>query len=197
MEKFALKGITHGESFDLGEGLISIGRNPTNDFRVHDPTVSSFHCELIVSGKTVLVRDPNSTTSTHINDEPVQEAFIQPWQTLRLGQAELRLEVEETQEVSIRIPEVDRTEPATHLLDGRLACRNHPGVAAVVKCTACEESFCADCVTPIGIKGGQKRLFCPSCSKPCLPIATSAEKPEKRSFLGRLTQTIRIRMRNR
>ena len=46
MAKLTLEGITHAGSVELVDGLISIGRNPTNDFRVSDPTVSSFHCEI-------------------------------------------------------------------------------------------------------------------------------------------------------
>ena len=193
MDKLTLKGVTHPGTLDLSEGMVSLGRNPTNDFRVSDPTVSSFHCELIVSGETVLVRDLNSTNGTFIDGDPVQEGFLRPWQTLRLGQAELRLEVTQTEEVVIAIPEIERALPETHLLDGRLACINHPGVEAVLKCAACARVYCSECVRPIGLKGGQKRLFCPSCSQPCVPLASETVTRKKKSFLGRLTETIRIR----
>lgn len=197
MERLILKGITQAGASELGEGLFSLGRNPTTDIRVHEPTVSSFHCELIVSGGAVLVRDLNSTNGTFIDNEPIQESFLRPWQVLRLGTAEFRLELEEVQEVpDVRIPKMETpaSEGDTHLLDGRLACRNHPGVLAFVRCTACARTFCPDCVKPLGLKGGQKRLFCPACSKPCEPILVT-QSTKKPSFLGRLTQTIRIKLR--
>lgn len=200
MAKLTLEGITHAGSVELVDGLISIGRNPTNDFRVSDPTVSSFHCELLISDDTVLVRDLGSTNGTFIDQEPVQESFLRMGQILRLGEAEFRLagEVSAAQpEVVVQIPQVVREQPQSHLLDGRPACVNHPGVEAVLQCTVCARVFCSQCVKPLGLRGGQKRLFCPTCSQPCEPIGGSKREPEKKSLLGRLTQTIRIRLWNR
>ncbi len=197
MERFILKGITQPGADELADGLFSLGRNPTTDIRVHDPTVSSFHCEVIVSGTTVLVRDLNSTNGTFVDGDQIQEAFLRPWQILRLGKAELRLEVEEVGNlpvVSIPSLPTPKGEGDTHLLDGRLACGNHPGVPAVLRCTQCHRAFCADCVKPIGLRGAQKRLFCPACSNPCEPVTPRAQ-PRKTSFIGRLTETIRIKLR--
>jgi hypothetical protein len=196
MEKLQLTGITHPGSIELLDGLLSIGRNPTNDFRVHDATVSSFHCELLITGKTVLVRDLNSTNGTFINDDPVHEAILKPDQILRLGNAQLRLECLPTSDpVRIAIPEL-KTETApiqTHLLDGSLACLNHPGVPALVRCPQCDKAFCGDCVRSLRLAGGQTRLFCPSCSGPCETIASLPAPKKRQSLLARLTQTIRIR----
>jgi len=198
MEKLTLKGVTHPGSLELSEGMVSLGRNPTTDYRVSDPTVSSFHCEIIISGLTVLVRDLNSTNGTFIDNEPVQEAFLRPGQSLRLGQAEFTLESTAAEDVVVAIPTIEHPQPVTHLLDGRLACINHPGVAAVVQCNACARAYCPECVQPLGLKGGVKRLFCPGCSQPCAPI--ESEQPsatKKKSFLGRLTETIRMRFGHR
>jgi hypothetical protein len=195
-QKLLLKGITHPGSVELMDGLLSIGRNPTNDFRIHDATVSSFHCELLVTGLTVLVRDLNSTNGTFIDDEAVHEAILKPNQILRLGNAQLRLEAQPRPEpVHIAIPKihVDSGPVQTHLLDGSPACLNHPGVPAVARCPKCETAFCGDCVRPLGLKGGQTRLYCPSCSSPCEPIAATPPVKKRKSLLARLTQTIRIR----
>jgi hypothetical protein len=194
MDRVVLTGITHPGEFELSEGLLSIGRNPTNDYRIHDPTVSSFHCELVVSGSTVLVRDLNSTNGTFIDDEPIHESFLKSGQILRLGEAQLRFDaVPEQEEVVIQIPEraTKTHETETHLLDGRLACLNHPGEAAVMKCTKCGHAYCANCVRPLGLEGGQKRLFCPHCSSPCESVIAAAPK-RRTSFIGRLTETIRM-----
>jgi pSer/pThr/pTyr-binding forkhead associated (FHA) protein len=196
MEKLVLTGITHPGSIDLVDGLLSIGRNPTNDFRVHDATVSSFHCELLITGTTVLVRDLSSTNGTFIDDEPIHEAILKPGQTLRLGNAQLQVEsVPAPEPVRISIPPI-KTESVpvqTHLLDGSLACLNHPGVPAIVRCPQCEQAFCGDCVRSLRLKGGQTRLFCPTCSGPCEAILEAPAPKKKQSLLARLTQTIRIR----
>lgn len=196
IEKLLLTGITHPGSIELMDGLLSIGRNPTNDFRVHDATVSSFHCELLITGSTVLVRDLNSTNGTFIDDEPVHEAILKPNQILRLGNAQLRLDSQPVPEpVQIAIPKIKTEAPPvqTHLLDGSLACLNHPGVPAIVRCPHCDKAFCEDCVRSLRLKGGQTRLFCPACSGPCDPIPTAPAPKKKQSLLARLTQTIRIR----
>jgi hypothetical protein len=196
MDKLVLTGITHPGTFELTDGLTSLGRNPTNDYRIHDATVSSFHCEFVICGNSILVRDLNSTNGTFIDGQPIQESILKPGQILRLGTAELRVDLEEEQEpVRIAIPEIkSETQPVqTHLLDGSLACLLHPGVAAVVKCTKCEQAFCGDCVRSLRVQGGQTRLFCPNCSAACEPLAPATTPKKKPSFFGRLTQTIRIR----
>ena len=92
MNKLVLTGLTHPGAFELEPGFNTLGRNPTNDFRVHDVTVSSFHCEIVVSEDCVLVRDLGSTNGTYIDGQPVQEAQLTSGRILRLGSAELRLE---------------------------------------------------------------------------------------------------------
>ena len=190
-----LTGITHPGEIELDEGLTSLGRNPTNDFRIPDATVSSFHCELIVTDESVLVRDLNSTNGTFIDGEPVTEALLEPGQMLKLGHAELRLELREVAgPVEISIPELPVAEEPTqnHLLDGSLACLNHPGTVAVFRCTKCEKAFCAGCTRVLKLQGGKTRLFCPSCSGPCERLPSAVTEQKKQSLLGRLTQTIKI-----
>jgi hypothetical protein len=196
MQTWILTGITHPGEYELDEGLTSLGRNPTNDFRVPDSTVSSFHCELIVTSGSVLVRDLNSTNGTFINGEPVSEALLEPGHVLTLGHAELRLERREAPDpVEIAIPKLPVIEAPTenHLLDGSLACLHHPGVAAVFKCQNCDHALCGDCVRMVGIKGGAPRIFCPDCSGICARLPSGVVE-KKQSLLGRLTQTIKIRL---
>jgi len=198
MQKLMLKGITFAGGLELSEGLVSMGRNPTNDYRLSDPTVSSFHCELDITPERVVVRDLGSTNGTYVDDTQVQESVLAPGQSLRLGKVEMRLEFETEPYagVEVRIPKVERSDPVDHLPDGRVACQNHPSIEAVLRCTACGRVYCDQCVKPLALAGGQARLFCPACSRPCLPMFAET-KEKKPSFLGRLTQTIRIRLGNR
>ena len=94
MVHYQLKGVTMPLDFGLRTGLNTIGRNPTNDFCIHEASVSSFHAELTVleDGSGVLVRDLQSTNGTFVDGQPVEEAHLQPGQALQLGSIELRLE---------------------------------------------------------------------------------------------------------
>ena len=83
-----------GRSQELTVDKTTIGRVEDNTFAITDPSVSSHHCEVLVKGNDVIVRDLNSTNGTYINGEKITEAGLKPGQVLRLGQIELRLESE-------------------------------------------------------------------------------------------------------
>ncbi|MCS7090610.1 MAG: FHA domain-containing protein [Verrucomicrobiota bacterium] len=81
-----------GRTYELKGERISIGRLEDNTISIPEPSVSSHHCELIIQGNEILVRDLQSTNGTFINGEPVTHAVIKPGQVLRMGAVELRLE---------------------------------------------------------------------------------------------------------
>jgi pSer/pThr/pTyr-binding forkhead associated (FHA) protein len=89
------EGMT-GRSHELTVDKTTIGRVEDNTFPIVDPSVSSHHCEVLLKGGDVVVRDLNSTNGTHINGEKITESIFKPGQVLRLGQVELRLESAET-----------------------------------------------------------------------------------------------------
>ncbi|HET7624121.1 MAG TPA: FHA domain-containing protein [Verrucomicrobiae bacterium] len=83
-----------GRSQELAVDKTTIGRVEDNTFPIADPSVSSHHCEVLLRGNDVVVKDLNSTNGTFINGDQISEAVLKPGQTLRLGQIELRLETE-------------------------------------------------------------------------------------------------------
>jgi pSer/pThr/pTyr-binding forkhead associated (FHA) protein len=83
-----------GRTHDLKAEKTTIGRVEDNTFPIAEPSVSSHHCEVLVRGNDVIVKDLNSTNGTFINGEKVTESPIKPGQILRLGQVEMRLETE-------------------------------------------------------------------------------------------------------
>lgn len=85
------EGLT-GRSHELSAERTTIGRAEDNTFQVPDPSVSSHHCEVLLSAGELRVKDLNSTNGTYINEEQVAEAVLKPGQTLRLGRIEIRLE---------------------------------------------------------------------------------------------------------
>lgn len=80
-----------GRSVDLGERT-TIGRVEDNAFQIAEPSVSSRHCEILLQGGEVLVKDLGSTNGTFINNEKITEGILKPGQTLRLGNIELKLD---------------------------------------------------------------------------------------------------------
>ena len=83
-----------GRTQELKVDKTTIGRLEDNTFQIAEASVSSHHCEVLLRGNDVVVRDLNSTNGTFINGEKVTEKAIKPGQILRLGQIELRLETD-------------------------------------------------------------------------------------------------------
>jgi pSer/pThr/pTyr-binding forkhead associated (FHA) protein len=84
-----------GRSHELKVDKTTIGRVDDNTFPITEPSVSSHHCEIILRGADVVVHDLNSTNGTFIDGNQIAgESVLKPGQTLRLGQIELKLEVE-------------------------------------------------------------------------------------------------------
>ena len=84
----------NGRAHELKVVKTTVGRVDDNVFQVPDQSVSSHHCEIILRGKEVVVKDLNSTNGSFINGKQVTEAVLQPGQILRLGQVEMKLEAE-------------------------------------------------------------------------------------------------------
>ena len=87
------QGMT-GRAHELNVDRTTIGRVEDNTFQIADPSVSSHHCEVLLRGGEVLIRDLNSTNGSFINEAQITESVLKPGQKLRLGQIELKLEAE-------------------------------------------------------------------------------------------------------
>jgi hypothetical protein len=87
------QGMT-GRACELHTDRTTIGRVEDNTFQIADASVSSHHCEVHLRGAEIFIRDLNSTNGTFINDAKVAESILKPGQVLRLGQVELKLEMD-------------------------------------------------------------------------------------------------------
>src|SRR5277367_1012854 len=86
------EGLT-GKAHELTVDKTTVGRVDDNTFPVPEGSVSSHHCEILLRGADIIVRDLNSTNGTFINGNQVAgEAPLKAGQILRLGQIEMRLE---------------------------------------------------------------------------------------------------------
>jgi pSer/pThr/pTyr-binding forkhead associated (FHA) protein len=84
----------NGRAHELNVDRTTIGRVEDNLFQIAEASVSSHHCEVLLRGSDVVIKDLNSTNGTFINGEQITESVLKPGQTLRLGQVELKLETE-------------------------------------------------------------------------------------------------------
>src|ERR1700743_1634328 len=86
------EGMT-GQSYELKVDKTTVGRVDDNTFQVAHPSVSSHHCEALLRGNDVVIKDLNSTNGTFINNQQITgESVLKAGQILRLGQVEIRLE---------------------------------------------------------------------------------------------------------
>lgn len=83
-----------GKFHELNVDKTTVGRVDDNTFPITDPSVSSHHCEILLRGAEVVVKDLNSTNGSFINGEKITESVLKAGQILRLGQIEMRLESE-------------------------------------------------------------------------------------------------------
>ncbi|MBW8863936.1 MAG: FHA domain-containing protein [Verrucomicrobia bacterium] len=85
------QGMT-GRTMELTVERTTVGRVEENTFQITDSSVSSRHAEILLRGTDIVVRDLNSTNGTFINNEKISESVLQPGQTLRFGQVELKID---------------------------------------------------------------------------------------------------------
>jgi signal transduction histidine kinase/pSer/pThr/pTyr-binding forkhead associated (FHA) protein len=81
-----IKGTDEGKQFELDGSVLAIGRDATNQIRLHDTEVSRRHAEFReVEGGYSLV-DIGSANGTFVNDQPVKEARLQSGDRVQIGQ---------------------------------------------------------------------------------------------------------------
>jgi len=178
-------------TLELCLGVNRVGRDPDCDFPIDHPTVSTIHCEMVVSADGVLLRDCESTNGTYINGDEIREAWLMPGQEIKLGKVELFVE---NTDVKVAIPKFsrDRPKPPSMTADGGMLCPRHANAQVTYKCTNCSEVMCNSCVRVMRIKGGQPLYLCPVCSHKCEPIQFLPTKQKKR-VLRKLLDTVKLK----
>jgi len=182
------------QTLELRPGVNRVGRAPDCDFAIDHPTVSTIHCEFILSTDGVIFRDCNSTNGSFVNGDPIQEARLLPGQTVTLGNVELFVE---STEANVSIPQYERPRPKPPVVlpEGGMICPRHVRAPATYKCTHCREIMCSECVHVLRRKGGQPLFLCPLCSHKCEPIQSTGPK-KKKSFLEFLQDTVKLRFKH-
>ena len=80
-----------GRTQELKQEKTTIGRLEDNTLQIAEPSVSSHHCEVLLRGSTVVVRDLNSTNGTYVNDQRVNRAELENRTEFEIGTTTLML----------------------------------------------------------------------------------------------------------
>ena len=75
----------------LKPGTNTLGRSPACDAQIEHGSISGTHCQIVVNGETVQVKDLGSTNGTFLNRSGIQEGTLAPGQRLQLGSVEMEL----------------------------------------------------------------------------------------------------------
>jgi pSer/pThr/pTyr-binding forkhead associated (FHA) protein len=74
-----------GKVYDLNAASVVIGRSSKCEIRVNQVSISRNHAMLVVNGKSVLIRDLDSSNGTYINDQPIQEQTLRNGDLIKVG----------------------------------------------------------------------------------------------------------------
>ena len=84
-----------GRVYELMVEKTTVGRADHNTLTIHDNSVSSHHCEILVNGPEVIVHDLGSANGTFVDDVRVnKQCQVKSGHILRFGSVEARLELE-------------------------------------------------------------------------------------------------------
>ncbi len=88
-----VEGPATGTTWQSATDRCSIGSHHRNDLIVDDPTVSRFHCEILVGDDGVRIRDLKSRNRTVLDGVVVFDALLRVGSLIRLGKTVLRFEL--------------------------------------------------------------------------------------------------------
>jgi general secretion pathway protein A len=64
---------------------VNIGRHRNNDLRIDDPLISRQHAQILQQGRTIYLRDLNSTNGTFVNNKRVDIAALEEGTLIKIG----------------------------------------------------------------------------------------------------------------
>ena len=82
-------GGLENQTLELRFGTNRVGRDPDCDFSIDHPTVSSNHCELVLSSEGVMLRDCDSTNGTFVNGERITSQRLADGDRVNVGRTAL------------------------------------------------------------------------------------------------------------
>ena len=96
MAKLSVKtGTKAGQTLDLPEGPVTIGRGLQNTFVMADESISTQHLLIMSDKSSARIKDRGSSNGTFVNGEPVTQAVLEHGDNLRLGDVEMTVLLKE------------------------------------------------------------------------------------------------------
>ncbi len=90
--------IFSGRVYELALEKTTVGRGDQNTLVIRDSSLSLIHCEILMHGSEIIVRDLNSSNGTFVNDSRLNmQSQVKSGQTVRFGSVEARLELDPAQ----------------------------------------------------------------------------------------------------
>ena len=95
MQLIVTSGSDRERVFSLADGqTLRIGRGQASDTQLGDPRVSRVHCRVEVEGGKAVLVDSGGSGGTLLNGKPIQQRELQPGDVIRIGETELRFQLE-------------------------------------------------------------------------------------------------------
>jgi two-component system, NtrC family, response regulator GlrR len=88
-----IEGPAAGRQCESSGDQSSIGSQDGNDLQIVDPTVSRYHCEIVVQGNRAAVIDLGSKNGTILDGVHVKHAYLRDGSLLRLGKTVIRFDL--------------------------------------------------------------------------------------------------------
>jgi adenylate cyclase len=126
--RFKLTSADNLQTFELKPGVTQVvGRAPTSDVPVFDPTISRRHAELVTNDEGVAVKDLGSSNGTFLNGARVDTCTVSVGDTITFGKVAFKLMAvgAAPQPTPVR----DAGPPAGATIVRQLPVRNTPGTA--------------------------------------------------------------------
>ena len=106
--RYRLVSTDSSQVFDLRSGSPQlVGRAPTSDIPVYDPTISRRHAEVSCDDSGVRVRDLGSSNGTFHNGQRVKTATLAPGDTLTFGKVSFRVDTIAPAVAPVPVPDAE------------------------------------------------------------------------------------------
>jgi adenylate cyclase len=126
--RFKLTSADNLQTYELKSGATAVvGRAPTSDIPVFDPTISRRHAELVADDKGVQVRDLGSSNGTFLNGSRIENGTVTAGDTVTFGKVAFKLLQVAASPPPAAAPMKDAPGGAT--IVRQLPVRNTPGTA--------------------------------------------------------------------
>jgi adenylate cyclase len=128
--RFKLTSADNLQTFELKQGVTQVvGRAPTSDVPVFDPTISRRHAELVTNDEGVAVKDLGSSNGTFLNGSRVETCTVAAGDTITFGKVQFKLQaIGAVPQAAAPVKDAAGPPPGATIVR-QLPVRNTPGTA--------------------------------------------------------------------